>query len=74
MPKATNDAADATMPPVDATIPPAGQAADAAEASSAASSIPQVGDLIPRGVIVGVRLHSDGRCEISFDGAGWQPL
>jgi hypothetical protein len=67
--RTTEATVDAAVPATDATSP----AADAG-AASATSSFPQVGDLTPRGVIAGVRNHSDGRCEISFDGAAWQPL
>lgn len=70
MANATNEALDATIKPADATNP----AANADETAPGTSSPPQVGDVIPRGVIAGVRLHSDGRREISFDGAEWQPL
>lgn len=71
MANATNEALDATIKPADATNP----AVNADEAApGGTSSAPQVGDVIPRGMIAGVRLHADGCCEISFDGAAWQPL
>lgn len=62
------NAADATLSQTDATIADAEVVAD-----SPTSSLPQVGDVTPRGVIAGVRRHHDGAVEVSFNGADFEP-
>lgn len=65
----TSNAASAPSLVVDAPSP----AVDATPVSAdITSSIPQVGDITPHGVLFGVRRHADGAIEVSFNGADWQ--
>ena len=68
---ATPNAVDASSQGADAPNPAV--AAMPASAAPVTSSIPQVGDLTAQGAVFGVRRHSDGLVEISFNGIDWQP-
>jgi hypothetical protein len=60
----------AASPTVPAAAP---KVAAAAPAAPKKASVPQVGDVTPRGVIAGVRRHAGGGYDISFNGADWAP-